>query len=170
WEELWMHLHELPAALQGTEVACSVRAADVAVLVQLERALRASALVNEGVDEDELECTGDDEESLVVTEVAVEPVVAEHERQRVEGVQRVGVVEVRALDRRERRLDLVVVVLARLCDPLVVCRVTSVADAVDVSRLRAGAIDAFNAGNHLTGHVTLDRREEAVLVVVSEHR
>lgn len=163
-----MDLHELPRTLQGSEVAGSLSPGDVAVLVQLERRLGSGTLLDERVDEHELEGTGDEQEALVVPEVAVEPVVAEQQGQRVEGRERVGVIQRHALDRGERRLDLVVAVLTRFRDPLVVRSIAGVGDEVHTSSGRRWGIGG-ESRHHLPGHVALHRGEQAVLVVVAQH-
>ena len=168
-EELRVDLHELPRTLEGAEVAAGLRARDVAVLVQLEGGLGTGTLVDERVDEHELEGAGDEQEALVVPEVAVEPVVREQQRERVEGRQRIGVVQEHALDRGERGLDLVVGVLAGLSDPGVVGRVARAGDAVGTRGGRGRGVGG-SPGNELAGHVTGDRGEQAVLVVVAQNR
>ena len=169
-QELGVDLDQLPRALQRAEVARGLRAGDVTVAVQLERRLGTGALVDERVDEHELERRGDEQEPLAVAEVAVVPVVREQQRQRVQRGQRVGVVQVHALDRGERRLDLVVVVLARLRDPLIVSGVAGVGDAVGTCGAADRGVSPTFRGTSLPvmwpGHCS----EQAVLVVVTEHR
>ena len=167
-QELGVDLDQLPRTLEGAEVARRLSAGDVAILEQLERRLGASALLDQVVDEDELHRRGDEQEALAVAEVAVEPVVRELKGQSIERVERIGVIEEHALDGRERRLDLVVVVLARLGDPLVVRGVAGAGDHVNVCGLRTGAV-SLGTGDELAGHVTGDRGEQAVLVVVAQH-
>ena len=167
-QELGVDLLQLPRTLQGAEVAGRVRAREVAVLDEGERRLGAGTRGDERVDERELEGRGDEQEALVVAEVRVEPVVREQQGQTVQRVERVRLVEEHALDRGERRLDLVVVVLAGLRDPLVVRGVAGAGDHVDVGGLRRRGVRG-GTRDQLAGHVAGQRGEQAVLVVVAQH-
>ena len=168
-QELGVNLLQLPATLESAEIAGCVRPRDVAILQEHERRLGSGALGDQVVDERQFECRGDQQESLGVAEVRVEPVVREGQCERIDSGERVGLVEEHASNRSEGGLDLVVEVFARLSNPLVVPRVSCAGDTRGVCVERPHGVPRVTS-DQLAGHVSLDTREQTVLVVIAQNR